>query len=515
MRAAQYLFPFIGLFFVQSCTTVPSLEHTTGAPNARLFTHDVVKRIKCELTYAFIDKVYYGKAKLRRDDIRRKYLWVDDWTIKADLTLEVNEQGAISPSGSYTHMQQNAVNASAGPTTSPGTTLGTVAQFFTLAANANLAGQAVRAEVVSMSFSLKELDDWRRSSGSDFRENCAAHYEAGMLGHLGLREWIDAALSPVLAGDLLAGKHPAPGAAAKPSLPATVAPPKLPTGAAAAVPSASERARDDFDKLSDIEKATWVIKENELIDGIQKALTTATDSVKSARSSVETAANAYIRAEQNSRDIMALNTKYLPISTSAVKNSLEKSRQTFDTYYRDVTKAREGALKALCGDNSTFDEFHDNNDSCVMHENEDAGAEPALEIVKGLLAAAKAAQQKHDLKLLTNDLYPKASSTARSSEQFAKIAEAQSSYAQKLASMTPSTAPDPPLDSVGHTVQFLVAFGAGISPSWTLIQWKGPGLNGPSASVTINRTHLLQLALGKPQEQSRIIQNQVIFLSTH
>jgi len=58
------------------------------------------------------------------------------------------------------------------------------------------------------------------------------------------------------------------------------------------------------------------------------------------------------------------------------------------------------------------------------------------------------------------------------------------------------------------------------TPSWTLLAWKGPGINTPMVAASGTRTHLLQLALGpstpsarSSRELDRIIQNQTIFLS--
>ena len=78
---------------------------------------------------------------------------------------------------------------------------------------------------------------------------------------------------------------------------------------------------------------------------------------------------------------------------------------------------------------------------------------------------------------------------------------------------------DPPIDSVSHSVQFVVTYGAGISPSWSLLQWKGPGGSGntPFFGGSATRTHSLNLALGPrsgaasiSNDALRLINNQVI-----
>jgi hypothetical protein len=78
---------------------------------------------------------------------------------------------------------------------------------------------------------------------------------------------------------------------------------------------------------------------------------------------------------------------------------------------------------------------------------------------------------------------------------------------------------DPPIDSVAHSLNFVVAYGAGISPSWSLLQWKGPGgsSNTPFLSASGQRSHTLNIALaprsGGPAigtDALRLINNQVI-----
>jgi hypothetical protein len=108
-----------------------------------------------------------------------------------------------------------------------------------------------------------------------------------------------------------------------------------------------------------------------------------------------------------------------------------------------------------------------------------------------------------------------AKKTAANAKLFADHAQ----YLQKNVAEL-SVSPDPPVDSILHSVQFVVSYGASITPSWTFVNWKGPGINTPEASTQGVRTHILQLALGPrtpsskvSTEQERLIQNATI-LST-
>jgi hypothetical protein len=58
---------------------------------------------------------------------------------------------------------------------------------------------------------------------------------------------------------------------------------------------------------------------------------------------------------------------------------------------------------------------------------------------------------------------------------------------------------DPPIDTLAHQVQFLIVEGASASPSWTLVNFKGPGpATGSLFSVTKTKTHTLNIVMGIP-----------------
>jgi hypothetical protein len=62
-----------------------------------------------------------------------------------------------------------------------------------------------------------------------------------------------------------------------------------------------------------------------------------------------------------------------------------------------------------------------------------------------------------------------------------------------------SLALDPPIDAVGHQIQFIIAYNANVSPSWTLVSFKGPSpSSGSGFSATKTRTHTLNIAMGPP-----------------
>lgn len=498
------LFLVVGLSIaclIVGCSMAPQLEEATGASDSRIFVRDVVSRIKCELAVAFADKLN-GDPRFR---------WLTDWTVKADLTLQANQQGALSPSGSYTTFQRSAVNTVAGPTTFPGTTLGTVQQFFTLGANANVGEQAVRTEVVSFSLSLKELDDWRRQAGGEFVDFCQITGRPELLGNLGLGEWIDASLAPAATRELLAGKHPSPSLGAKPAQPQIVAKPG---------------------PLSVIKIDTFLpIDEKTIRDEIAKALSDAQKAAYDANNSYSSTQDSRDQAIKNYTEAQELQMRYQTISTPETLKQIGKKVTDSKRYQDDAIAADSCTLRQVCGEDygdcKKFDplERHPSGRKSCQMDSIKCREVDKPETNSGAVQMYVCVQEAHTLSMDATgsalaDLLTHAADAARRARLYADNAKLLATYAQQLAAKGVSTPPDPPIDSIGHSVQFVVAYGAGIAPSWTLIAWKGPALNGPVLSASGTRTHLLQLALGAPTapakgsaEQNRIIQNQTILLT--
>lgn len=69
---------------------------------------------------------------------------------------------------------------------------------------------------------------------------------------------------------------------------------------------------------------------------------------------------------------------------------------------------------------------------------------------------------------------------------------------------------DPPIDSLSHSLRFVVALGGNLSPNWTLVGFRGPSASGSLLSGSRTRTHTLNIVMGTPEEQSRLLTNLVI-----
>lgn len=72
--------------------------------------------------------------------------------------------------------------------------------------------------------------------------------------------------------------------------------------------------------------------------------------------------------------------------------------------------------------------------------------------------------------------------------------------------------PNDPIDSISHSVNFVVTYGGSITPNWALYALHAPASSGNLASFSGIRTHTLTIALGSPatsenSETSRALSN--------
>lgn len=149
-----------------ACTVVPPLaEDDIGVA-------EIVQRVKCEIWEAA--PVPSGKYPTG------PYQWMRDWTAKVDLTLTTNDMGSVTPAASFVTPMT--------PQTLAG--IGSFSRMFTFGVGGGVSTSASRTETLSFSLSFAELrNKW-------YRGECAPAEGLGLLGNLGLKEWMQAALAP-------------------------------------------------------------------------------------------------------------------------------------------------------------------------------------------------------------------------------------------------------------------------------------------------------------------------------
>jgi hypothetical protein len=393
----------------------------------------IVHRIKCELADSFDDK--WNDPNFR---------WLEGWTAKSDLTLQINDSAGVSPSASYTQFFKNAFNRAAGSTSLTSTVIAAVNQSFTITAGANYSEQAQRAETVSFTVSLREMRDWKRRTEREYGAAAAQFFcstnEKELRGHLGLKEWIDSALYPVATGQLQAGIHPSPiGTPSK-----ATAPPTKKLEFVHNIPADEARRR------------------------VNKAYETAATSLEDIQKSQEKVHTSFDKIQMAKKVYID---PFFDVLTPDLKSAVSHDLQTLDKIVRNVNE-------------------------------QVAETKKLLDEIKGIKAKADAAAEEFpetQVQLAEQD-----QSEADTNKQNAKKDEVTAS---KIEKMLTAFKPNPPIDGLLHSLQFIVMYGGSVTPNWSLLLWKGPGLTVPGALLSGTRTHVLNIALGSPGEQNRLIQN--------
>jgi hypothetical protein len=461
LRKLMFLLP-VCVCVTPGCMSTPDLSTATGAEHSEIMIKDVVQRVKCELSEAFDKKVE-----------QREFLWLAGWTAHADLTLQINENSGVAPNGSFIEPKLGKIAG--------------IASSFTLGLSANLSGQATRSETVSFTIALDELKLWRRQLNKaeanlpPEQKTCYFNGETGVRGNLGLREWVDSAFFPVTAGQLQAGVHPYGGGGGKS---AGVAGPSKAGGKAKAAESLTR------DKIAQ-QAAEWA-----------QELSLLQEKTKASFAKIDAAIQGMAAADADLQNkLKVLNDgKFNPVLAPYLKTAYAKST-SFENYLK---------------------QHKDDEDKCTAYKTNLGNAvtslgrlqaelnKPGSDVTVPMEIAYSALSNEMD-GIHAND-YP-----AQSAKCATALTQAADRAAKNAAALPNQI--DPPIDSVAHSISFVVAYGAGISPSWSLLQWKGPGgsSNNSLLSASANRTHTLNIALaprsGGPAigtDALRLINNQVI-----
>jgi hypothetical protein len=453
-----------------SCVATPPLSEATGSAQSNIMIRDVVQRVKCELSEAFDEKTR-----------QPEFLWLANWAAHVDLTLTINDNAGISPSGSFTRFQPNAANLDAGPSSFPATaSRGLVSQFFTVSVGAALSGQAVRTETVSFTIALDELRLWRKrldilESAPNFPQEkklCNFGLAAGLTGNLGLKEWVDSAFYPADLGQLQAGVHSA-GTSKAPSV---SAPQPGSTGPKAAA-----------DKLT-VGEALKNIKEWQDILGKLEAETKANSAaIDDGKTSIPKAQNAI---KQKIKDA----TQYKYVLAPYLKERYSRVSYLIDQYSKDLTKC--ASIQSLLTDaklraSKLYDSLKDLKDP---NQFVSTITTPGFDLAAFTENYNELANQ---LKTLQLDENGKPASDIKNSQYAAAMAKCAKivQEAVDLPNKLPQQV-DPPIDAVLHSLTFVINYGANVTPSWTLLQWKGPGQSANFVSAAGVRTHGLVISMG-------------------
>jgi soluble cytochrome b562 len=480
--------------------STPPLSQATGAEHSEIMIKDVVQRVKCELSDAFDEKAE-----------QPEFLWLQSWVAHMDLTLTINDNAGLSSGGSFTQYQKSALNTSAG-LVGGAKTFPVVSQFFTVSVGANLSGQAVRTETVSFTVALDELKMWRNyinkieANLPPEKRTCNFPSSMGLTGNLGLKEWVDSAFYPAEIKELKAGIHAA-SSGGKPA--ATTGSQATPAAKSAETPTVAAALRQIKD---------W----QDAVNALQTATTDSSKTISTAAGQITAAQKAIKTKIDDAKQYKYVLESYLQSRYKKVSDLIDahvKNANACLTFQGNLDKAKAAAkdltlalgqldpASRLAGANNTAYQALEK----LMLEKLMPGVVPAgpatpAETVNGVAVAAAKATPPNVA----------ASNFVAGSAKCATAIQPESADAAALPAVLPEQV-NPPIDSLSHSLTFTINYGANVTPSWTLLQWKGPGTNGNFLSASGVRTHGLIIALGPRTgapaigpDALRLIQNQTV-----
>lgn len=418
-------------FLLTGCMTIPPLEQDGVAIS------EIVQRIKCELASA----VPKPTGVFPTGDFQ----WIKYWTAKVDLDLQTTDQSVLTANTNFIDPMKQAIL--------PG--IGTFAQNFTLSAGASIDGTAQRTDKISFTLSISELQT-AMSNGE-----CDLPQRLGLLGKLGLEEWVSSALAPVANKQLTIGYHDTPtGKNVK-------VPGVLVTFAADPTPEYLQGAVGELrrgEKLIE-EARKWACKARE-------------SALKYGKPEQEDRAR---RLRQDPKEDCPPPTEIgecVPADTRVRRNAPQQSRwekqqrkAIQDTYcFIEQAFARLGRAK----------EYVDEANGLAWKARRNL-------LDKMTYEELEKQKIEKEFKAMFTDRAKDASDQVKATKE-----DATASW-----NFLPR---DPPLDSITHSAKFTVVANANVMPTWTLVRFKGPGLNVPFAKAERKRVHNVDVVLGAPAE---------------
>lgn len=508
---------------LSACTAPPLSHATNNFPfSSGIPIHDVVQRVKCDLTQALFDKLYVDKD-------RDKLKWMRNWTAKADLTFEANETGGITPNLAFVQPMKNAFFLGAGPNsinTATGavtTVASATAQSFTFGVAGTFSGQATRTETLSFTVSLAELKRWGEArlariargeilTGAD---SCAPSAPTDLQASLDLKPWLDEVLKPVIAEELESGIHPDPGQA---KAGATASRSAAPAGTrqSAFIETPKETLKANEKLGLDLELATALAELGVEYD--TSKYKTPDPKNKEPDCASTTASDGTVLGAQppppypgganpNSLPQQALTAAQSAQSTAQQASVMDNLEPKIVTEIQEAANAaRDQAVQvrtaALYARQSVYEYCTSEGASYLIGGTASCRSD-------GKLVAIQLSPQYCDAKEYRSYMAELRAKQLQPAQKIATAAQQNSQLATKLLT------PDPPVESIGQSLNFVVTLGINDSPNWILLRLKGPANGGSFGSLSGIRTHTLNIALGAPTqsgvaEVSRVLANQAI-----
>lgn len=457
---------------VTGCVQVPKRDGI-----AAVDVNAVVKRIKCDLNRAVLDKAYTLFPEEKLPERRQPFLFLRSWAAKIRLTVAIDDSFQFNPGASYTQPLRTVNNA---------------AQTFTIGAGGGLTTQAIRQEDIEFLMSFRDLDAEYNSGrlGSALYDFCRPDPGLLLESDLGLDRLIDAALRPVETGVLRPGNNFGPGAAPPPAIPKLdlptivaerrkVDPKAIPEDSIRTIAGQSEKMRQF--------STQFIQKFNipDLADKTTKELKEAPPSPKNEN------AERIKQILANSAEATSIETKTQAIINNVVKPRYSIAQGALDgSCHKPVAEAHFEAI----AQSANVSTFVINIDKVAEFASDHATAAPPSKTDDERLKAA-AAQSAADLQKLIDarDKVIVATNTMRDA-MLTCLAETKKIQETKKRE---GPAVFDPVSTISETVNFYITLTGNVAPSWKLVRVTAP-TSGNFLSGTRKDTNTLILSMGRP-----------------
>jgi hypothetical protein len=429
----------VGLsLLLTGCVSAPPVEFQGVEVTA------IVQRVKCEIAVAI--------PRRQGEFPTGPFQWLMDWTVKVDLTLETTDTSGLNASMSFLEPSK----------------------LFTLGTGASFTGTAYRNDKLSFTVALHELETLRA-------RDCALPERRGLLGNLGLGEWIASALTPVGLGKLKIGFHQQPPGKSGGKLT------DLPS-----VKSGGDEPPGPQKTPLGKKKDQWEANKTYVETNIVRALSEGEDYVERARGPAADAQQFALCSPDSWKHTDRAR-------DAAFLEDCRKLMARFGRRKNEMQRAYDAARDALDKIELATAQFDAVKLAIWRKRREIHDLKGEIKAVVPADGNEKAQQEQLVGEI---DKYMKEKEgTGPWAELSSRIKEAgeQAGVVSKAAKAAWDLLPhDTPLDSIAHSIKFTVTANVNASPNWNLVRFKGPSGNNPFLSAQRQRIHTLELVLGAP-----------------
>ena len=418
------------------CARIPLPDPVATGPQIS----QVVTRVKCDLYDALADRLNtpYG------------YEWLRTWTAQVSLNLIVADQGQLNPGVTLT--QPLNVVSIPNKVTNFG-------QSFNLGLGANLSETATRTENITFTVSMNELaEDFDRG-----RYNCNLPQYTELRSELGLKDWISQSLYPADSGLLQIGYHKAPKSSGGLGSAGAA---KLASDIGSSVPAGLPKVRGKRPQMPECER----------VPGYE----TGRAAIAMDLEVVACDLFSFYAGPTPQKTPPAERGSSVPQGAHGQLGSSGPSRPAGSP----AASGQPGASgSGTAGSGGSGDGSSDSSktDKTTSPPPWHDLTQPTVQNVQFVTKTVR------DIQRTIRD-------AAILGETGRKMREALERTATDL-----SVIVDPPIDVLTHQAQFVIITGVSASPSWTLVNFKGPGAGSQSlASFQKTQTHSLNITIGPP-----------------